>query len=1448
MTLTNAAGAGAALEPERLQRGPRRRDTAVLLAAFAILVVVEAALFVFAYLPSERAQAVATWKARLVALADDREAALATWAKERTADARVVAAYPTVAELVGAGDVALAPGEGAAAAHVAGLLDRVVQSYGYQGAYVLDARGAEVASSTGSPPLCEACLAAARATLGAGATTLDFYLGDDGTPLIAVMAPVATAAPGATRAPAGVVVLTADPRNWVYPMLAAQPVPTSSGEAVLVRREGGRVRFLSPLRYLHVAPLAYSRPLDTPDFAAQEVVGGHEGFFAYSDYRGAPVFAATRLVAGTPWGLVLKVDRSEALAPFDRRARTAAIFLALITAALALAGFGFWRSRRARYEAALARSEARFADLFERANDAVVISRPDGRIVAVNPRAEALYGYPRSELLARAIRDLRAPETLPQLGGQLRQVLDGEGLVFETVHLASDGARIPVEVSSRKIDWDDGPVLFSLVRDIRERRAAEERIRFLNRLLRTISEVNQLVVRERDRDRLLAETCRILVEDGEFHMAWVGLAELASGRVRPVAVAGFDDGYLAVHEVRCDDSPAGRGPTGTAIRERRPVVANNWEADERMAAWRAAGRERGYRASAAVPLATGGAVVGALTVYADRAGMFTEEIVKLLVELAGDLSFALAAIEMEQQKAAAVAALTASETRFRELFGRIGSGVVVYEAVGDGADFVIRGFNPAAERIEKVEAAAVIGRRVTEVFPGVVEFGLFDVLRRVWRSGEAQRHPVAIYRDERMEGWRENQVYRLPSGEVVAVYEDVTERKRAEETSALLVAIVQSSNDAVIAKRLDGTVLSWNTGAERLYGYSAAEVVGQNIAIVVPPELRAELGSVLERVGRGERIAHHETARVRKDGTRVEVSLAVSPILDSAGAIIGASTIARDMTEQRRTEEHVRTLLSAVQQERKRLSALVDSITDEVWFADAQGRFTLVNPAALREFGIDTNDPVAVEALAESLEVRRPDGSLRPVEEAPPLLALAGEVVRNQEEIVRTPLRNELRYRQVSAAPVRDAAGNVIGSVSVVRDVTELKQAELEVRRLNLELEQRVADRTRELADTVSALEREVAERQRAQATAEEYTRRVEDLYNHAPCGYHSLDAEGAFLAVNDTELDWLGYAREEVVGRLKFTDLLTEEGRATFAANFPGFKARGWVADLEFDMVRRDGSLLPVVLSATAVVGEDGGFERSRSTMFDITDLKRARLETARRAAELEAANSELEAFSYSVSHDLRAPLRAIDGFSRIVEEEYGGRLDDEGRRLLRVVRDNTHRMGQLIDDLLAFSRSARHPLQPLPIDMGALARSVWEELTPPEARTRCEFTVGALPVAVGDAAMMRQVWTNLLSNAVKFTRPAERPAIAVSGRTDGREVIYTVSDNGVGFDMTYAGKLFGVFQRLHPGREFEGTGVGLALVQRIVHRHGGRVWADGAVGKGATFSFALPAPGGTS
>jgi light-regulated signal transduction histidine kinase (bacteriophytochrome) len=249
------------------------------------------------------------------------------------------------------------------------------------------------------------------------------------------------------------------------------------------------------------------------------------------------------------------------------------------------------------------------------------------------------------------------------------------------------------------------------------------------------------------------------------------------------------------------------------------------------------------------------------------------------------------------------------------------------------------------------------------------------------------------------------------------------------------------------------------------------------------------------------------------------------------------------------------------------------------------------------------------------------------------------------------------------------------------------------------------------------------------------------------------------------------------------------------------------------------------------------------RQAASDRTTNAELEQRVAERTAQLETSNSELESFSYSVSHDLRAPLRAMDGFAEMLQESYSDSLDDEGRRKLRVIRESSQKLGQLIDDLLAFSRLGRQTVSATQVDMKAMAAAVCEDLVAASPGPHPSFAIGSMPGAWCDRALIRQVWVNLLANAVKFSGKRQNPAIEAGGHTEGTQNIYYVRDNGAGFDMRYYKKLFGVFERLHSGAEFPGTGVGLAIVQRIVTRHGGRAWAEGKVGEGATFYFALPA-----
>jgi PAS domain S-box-containing protein len=375
---------------------------------------------------------------------------------------------------------------------------------------------------------------------------------------------------------------------------------------------------------------------------------------------------------------------------------------------------------------------------------------------------------------------------------------------------------------------------------------------------------------------------------------------------------------------------------------------------------------------------------------------------------------------------------------------------------------------------------------------------------------------------------------------------DVTERKKTEDSSCRLAAIVNSSEDAIIGKTLEGIITSWNPGAETIFGYLAQEAVGQSMLMLFPPERVDEEKQILARIGRGETIEHFETVRIAKNGKKIDVSVTLSRIVDSDGKTIGLSKIARDITERKKVEN--------------------------------------------------------------------------------------------------------------------------------------------EVRGLNAKLEQRVIERT-----------------------------------------------------------------------------------------------------------------------------------------------------------AQLEAANKELESFSYSVSHDLRAPLRAIDGFSQAVQEDFTALLPEEGQRYLKTIREGAQRMGVLIDDLLTFSRLSRLPLTRGIVNTNQLVRALVTEMNPPGKDCHAAVEVGDLPQSNGDAALLKQVWINLLSNALKYTRHRKGAHIEIGAEKKEGETTWFVRDNGTGFDMCYADKLFGVFQRLHRSEEFEGTGVGLAIVQRIVERHGGRVWADAKPDCGATFFFTL-------
>jgi PAS domain S-box-containing protein len=575
--------------------------------------------------------------------------------------------------------------------------------------------------------------------------------------------------------------------------------------------------------------------------------------------------------------------------------------------------------------------------------------------------------------------------------------------------------------------------------------------------------------------------------------------------------------------------------------------------------------------------------------------------------------------------------------------------------------------------------------------------------------------------------------------------------------------------------------------------YAREELLGQDHRIINsghhPKEFIRDLWATITRGG----VWHGELKNKAKDGSFYWVDTTIVPFLNDDGKPRQYVAIRADITERKRAEA------DTVQ-----LAAIVKFSDDAIIGKDLDSIITSWNVGAEKIFGYAAEEMVGGPIMRIIPSDRQQEEEL-----------IMGRIKQGESvehfETLRQAKNGRLINISVTVSPIKDASGRVVGASKIVRDITESKRAEEALRE-----------------------------------SREEF----KELFDNAPIGYHELDAEGRVVRVNQNELRMLGYDAEELMGQFVW-DISADPASARRAV-LDKLKGAEPPENYERTLRRKDGSIISVLVHDKLLKGDTGMVTGIRSVFQDVTERKRAEEKVhqlnaeleqrvVERTAQLESANKELEAFSYSVSHDLRAPLRAMDGFSQAVLEDYGPQLPEEGQRYLQTIREGAQKMGALIDDLLAFSRLSRQPLSMQPVSTSRLVQGVLEEMQANHPEHAAEIHVGELPSCQGDPALLKQVWVNLLSNAFKYSR-TRHPAVIEIGcqQTEGQNIFY-VRDNGTGFDMRYAHKLFGVFQRLHRAEEFEGTGVGLAIVQRVVHRHGGRVWAEAEVDHGAVFYFTL-------
>ncbi len=623
-------------------------------------------------------------------------------------------------------------------------------------------------------------------------------------------------------------------------------------------------------------------------------------------------------------------------------------------------------------------------------------------------------------------------------------------------------------------------------------------------------------------------------------------------------------------------------------------------------------------------------------------------------------------------------------------------------------------------------------------------------------------------------------------------------RRRVEqtlgETQRRFQQVLSSSTAVIYANAVSGTTFSptWvSENVTRITGYGPDEPLQPTWWLDnLHPDDRARVLAEMPALFAHDQVATEYRFR-GKDGAYHWVHDEARLLRDAAGKpteVVGAWV---DITDRRRAEVSLRA-------SEERLRLLVGSVRDyAIYMLDPEGHVRSWNVGAQHIKGYAESEILGQHFsrfyTPQDVAAGRPDAALQAA-------AARGQFA---EEAWRVRKDGSRFWADVLINAVRDDRGALVGFAKVTRDLTERKRAEQALRASE--------ERFRILAVTANDA--------------------ILSADSHGNITYFNPGAERIF-----------GYTAEEVSGRPLTTlmpERFEEAHRAGLARYLATREARVIGRTVELAGRRKDGTEFPLELSLAA--WNQGAEVAFTAIIRDITSRKEGEERLRSYATQLEAANKELEAFSYSVSHDLRAPLRSLDGFSQALLEDYHDRLDDTGRDFLQRVRAASQRMGTLIDDLLSLSRVTRGELQVEAVDLSALATALAAELQRSDPQRDVRVAIAPDLVARGDPGLMRIVLQNLLGNAWKFTGKRSPAHVEVGSKAhDGRRAFF-VQDDGAGFDMAYAAKLFGAFQRLHASDEFPGSGIGLATVQRIIHRHGGQVWAEGIPGRGATFYFTL-------
>jgi PAS domain S-box-containing protein len=699
----------------------------------------------------------------------------------------------------------------------------------------------------------------------------------------------------------------------------------------------------------------------------------------------------------------------------------------------------------------------------------------------------------------------------------------------------------------------------------------------------------------------------------------------------------------------------------------------------------------------------------------------------------------------------------------------------------------------------------LVGYTVLEKYPGVENTEVFRAMKACMESRTSHLMETEFEFPDGTKTWFELSIQPVEEG-ISILSVDITARRHAEERlrarEAEYRSLIEQATDGIFISDKNGKYIDVNLSACRMLGYSRDELLKMSVHDLLIKEEVKSNPIRFDVLKEGKTLLTTRNLK-RKDGTVMPVE--INSKMLSSGMMLG---IVRDISKRRKAEEKIK---SSEEKFRK----LTETAFDAIILMDESGNIIFWNRGAELIFGYRKS-----EVLNKPLTIIMPDkyreahtGGLQRF-----LKTGMKKVIGRVIEMEGQKKNGDLFPIEISITSWRSGDEGIFSGI--IRDISERKQGEERIIKLNQSLEQKVLERTEQL-------ERKIQQ----QKESEE---KFQKAFQASAAGISITHlSDSSFLDVNDAFCKMLGFTKEELVGHTSL-ELGIVTNTKLREELLKQVREQGAASQFEMTVRSRSGKILDVLASVVIILLN--GEKYALSLIYDITERKKAE-------QQLESANRELEAFSYSVSHDLRAPLRSIIGYSQIIEEDLRDNIQDSTKRSLSIIQKNAARMNRLIDDLLEFSKLDTMELKKSKVGSEQVVESCISTITN-LFKHKAKVTVKRLYDVYADPEMLSQVWINLISNALKYSSKKAQPQVEIGAEKTENEVIFYVKDNGAGFDMQYAHKLFGVFQRLHRSEDFEGTGIGLSLAKRIITKHGGRIWAEGMVNYGATFYFSLPIP----